>query len=59
LEVVVSSKKLPVSVIICALNEEHRIKDAINSAKANNPFEIIVVEGGSVHLRLFPIRGFF
>ena len=54
-----SSKKLPVSVIICALNEEHRIKDAINSAKANNPFEIIVVEGGSVHLRLFPIRGFF
>jgi glycosyltransferase involved in cell wall biosynthesis len=42
------SDKYPVSIVICALNEEHRIKDAINSAKANNPFEIIVVEGGSV-----------
>lgn len=40
--------KLPVSIIICALNEEHRIKDTIVSARKNNPFEIIVVEGGSV-----------
>ena len=43
-----NNDKLPVSVIICALNEEHRIEDAINSAKCNNPYEIIVVEGGSV-----------
>lgn len=40
--------KLPVSVIICALNEEHRIKDAIESGKKNNPYEVVVVEGGSV-----------
>lgn len=40
--------KLPISVVICALNEENRIKDTIESAKRNNPFEIIVVEGGSV-----------
>lgn len=38
---------LPISVVICALNEEHRIKDAIISIKENNPFEVIVVEGGS------------
>lgn len=40
--------KLPVSIVICALNEEHRIKDTIESARRNNPFEIIVVEGGSM-----------
>jgi glycosyltransferase involved in cell wall biosynthesis len=39
---------LPVSVIICALNEEARIQDAIESAKKNNPKEVIVVEGGSL-----------
>jgi hypothetical protein len=39
--------KLPISVVICALNEESRIKDAILSAKKNEPAEIIVVEGGS------------
>lgn len=39
--------KYPVSVVISALNEEKRIKDAIESARQNNPFEIIVVEGGS------------
>ena len=38
---------LPISVIICALNEENRIKDAILSARSNNPAEIIVIEGGS------------
>ena len=40
--------KLPVTIVICALNEEIRIKDTIESAKKNNPFEIIVIEGGSV-----------
>ena len=39
--------KLPVSVVICAINESKRIKDAILSAKRNNPEEVIVVEGGS------------
>jgi glycosyltransferase involved in cell wall biosynthesis len=39
--------KYPVSVIICVLNEEKRIKETIESARRNNPFEIIVVEGGS------------
>ena len=38
----------PVSIIICALNEEKRIQDAIESAKKNNPKEVIVVEGGSL-----------
>ncbi|MBU1858282.1 MAG: glycosyltransferase [Verrucomicrobia bacterium] len=41
-------RALPVSVIISALNEEHRIQDAIESARRNNPAEILVVEGGSV-----------
>jgi glycosyltransferase involved in cell wall biosynthesis len=41
------SNKLPVSIVICALNEEKRIKDAIKSAYDNNPNEVIVVEGGS------------
>lgn len=39
---------LPVSVIISALNEEHRIQDTIESARRNNPAEILVVEGGSI-----------
>lgn len=37
----------PVSITISALNEEHRIKDTIISARKNNPAEIIVIEGGS------------
>ena len=41
------SSKLPVSIVICALNEEKRIKDAIQSAFDNHPEEVIVVEGGS------------
>ena len=40
-------KVYPVSIIICALNEQKRIKDTIDSARRNNPVEIIVVEGGS------------
>ena len=42
-----TENKLPVSIIISALNEEHRIADTIISAQKNNPSEIIVVEGGS------------
>jgi glycosyltransferase involved in cell wall biosynthesis len=41
------NKTYPVSIVICALNEELRIKDTIESAKNNHPAEIIVVEGGS------------
>lgn len=41
------SESLPISVTISALNEEHRIKDAILSARENGPAEVIVVEGGS------------
>ncbi len=37
--------KLPVSVVICAINESKRIKDAILSANRNNPEEVIVIEG--------------
>lgn len=40
--------RLPVSIVICALNEEVRIKDTILSARKNAPYEIIVIEGGSV-----------
>lgn len=38
---------LDVSVVVCTLNEEKSIKDAIESAKQNNPKEIILVDGGS------------
>jgi glycosyltransferase involved in cell wall biosynthesis len=41
------SDKYPVSIVICALNEEKSIQKTIESARKNNPFEIIVVEGGS------------
>ena len=34
-------------IVICALNEEARIQDAILSAKQNGPTEVIVIEGGS------------
>ena len=40
--------KLPVSVVICAINEEKRIAETIQSARKNNPNEILVIEGGSV-----------
>lgn len=36
------------SVIIPALNEENYIKKCIESVKILNPFEIIVVDGGSI-----------
>ncbi len=37
-----------VSVIVPALNEEKNIKRCIRSVKGLNPFEIIVVDGGSI-----------
>jgi glycosyltransferase involved in cell wall biosynthesis len=36
-----------VSVIVCTLNEEKRIRDCLEAVKKNKPGEIIVVDGGS------------
>jgi len=38
---------LPVSVQICTLNEESNIRDCLIAVDANNPEEIIVIDGGS------------
>jgi len=38
---------LPISVIIATLNEENNIAQCLDSVKANNPSEIIVIDGGS------------
>lgn len=38
---------LPVSVQICTLNEETNIGDCITGVKANDPEEILVIDGGS------------
>jgi glycosyltransferase involved in cell wall biosynthesis len=35
------------SVVVCTLNEEKRIKDCLEAIKKNSPGEIIVVDGGS------------
>ena len=40
-------KKLPISVVIATLNEEKNIGPCLDRVKANNPSEIIVVDGGS------------
>lgn len=39
--------KLPISVIVCVLNEDSNVLDCLNAIKKNNPAEIIVVDGGS------------
>jgi glycosyltransferase involved in cell wall biosynthesis len=36
-----------ISVVLCTLNEEKRIKACLDGIKSNSPFEIIVVDGGS------------
>jgi glycosyltransferase involved in cell wall biosynthesis len=36
-----------ISVVVCAKNEEHRIKDCLNSIQKNNIDEIILVDGNS------------
>jgi glycosyltransferase involved in cell wall biosynthesis len=38
---------LPVSVQICTLNEERNIGDCLASVRANDPEEIVVIDGGS------------
>jgi len=39
---------LPISVIIATLNEERNIAQCLDTVKANNPEEIIVIDGGSI-----------
>lgn len=39
--------KLPISVNICTYNEEKDISDCLDRILANNPEEIIVIDGGS------------
>jgi glycosyltransferase involved in cell wall biosynthesis len=36
-----------ISVVLCTLNEEKRIKACLDGIKSNNPYEIIIVDGGS------------
>jgi len=36
-----------ISVVLCTLNEEKRIKACLDGIKSNSPFEIIIVDGGS------------
>lgn len=42
-----SPQLLPISVVVCAHNEENGIGECIDTIKSNNPSEIIVVDGGS------------
>jgi len=46
-EIFMNLKKLPISVNICSFNEEKDIGDCLDRVLANNPFEIIVIDGGS------------
>ena len=41
------NKILPISVIICTLNEEKNISNCIESIMRQNPYEIILVDGSS------------
>ena len=52
---------LPITVVICTLNEEHNIRDCIVAVQRNRPAEIIVIDGGSTdrtveYARQFPVR---
>ena len=38
---------LPVSIQVCTLNEEANIRDCLVSIQANDPEEIVVIDGGS------------
>lgn len=40
-------EKLPISVNICTYNEEQDIADCLDKVFANNPAEVIVIDGGS------------
>ncbi len=40
-------QKLPISVVVCTLNEADNIKECLESIIANNPAEILVIDGRS------------
>src|SRR5689334_15691332 len=40
-------KKLEIAVIVCTLNNSRTIGDCIKYIKANNPKDVLVVDGGS------------
>jgi glycosyltransferase involved in cell wall biosynthesis len=42
-----TDRKLPISVIICTLNEEKNISSCIESIIKQNPYEIILIDGSS------------
>lgn len=42
-----ASARLPVSAVVCSLNEAHNIDDVLRACSENMPAEIIVVDGGS------------
>jgi len=42
----------PISVVVCVKNEEARLEDCLRSIVANEPAEIIVVDGGSTDATL-------
>lgn len=53
--------QLPISVVICTLDEQDNIRDCILAIQNNRPAEIIVVDGGSTdrtveYAKQFPIR---
>jgi len=42
------NNKSQISVVLCTLNEEKRIKLCLEGIKSNFPYEIIIVDGGSI-----------
>lgn len=51
------NNKLPISVTICAYNEETKISKCIDAVLKNNVQEIIVIDGGSTDKTVEIIRG--
>lgn len=49
---------LPVSVQVCTLNEEANIKECLESVRANDPEEIVVIDGGSTDRTVEIAEGF-
>ena len=44
-----------ISVLICAKNEEKRIRDCIESVLIENPDEVILVDGDSIDLTVLVV----
>ena len=61
MEICVAKDGLPITVVICTLNEEENIRECIVSVQSNRPSEVIVVDGGSTdrtveYAKRFPVR---